>query len=73
MNEVKEIILGSTIRCRICSHKKKETMPIDSCLYFYDCDSCMSVLIPKKEENICFFCSYGDVPCPSQQQGNDHC
>jgi len=62
----KEIILESTISCPECGFRKKERMPEDSCLYFYECENCKSVLKPK-DGKCCVFCSYGDVKCPSKQ------
>jgi len=39
-----EIILQSVITCPVCGYVKEETMPVDSCIYFYECESCRSVL-----------------------------
>ncbi len=41
-------------------------MPIDACLYFYDCKQCGTTLRPKPGD-CCVFCSYGSVKCPPQQ------
>ena len=35
MNTVK---LQSIITCPNCGHRKEETMPTDSCQYFYECE-----------------------------------
>jgi hypothetical protein len=43
-------------------------MPLDACLFFYECEQCKTVLHPKPE-HCCVFCSYGSVRCPSQQEG----
>ena len=67
-----EIILQSTITCPECGHQEKESMPTDSCQFFYECTSCHAVLRPKGED-CCVFCSYGDVKCPPIQQGNKSC
>ena len=51
------------------SFKKEETMPINSCQYFYKCDSCKYILKPKIGD-CCVFCSFGSVKCPPIQKGN---
>ncbi|WP_425481818.1 GDCCVxC domain-containing (seleno)protein [Marinobacter changyiensis] len=67
-----DIVLESTIKCPNCGHQKTETMPTDSCQYFYECESCRSLLKPKQRD-CCVFCSYGTVPCPPIQQGSGCC
>ena len=62
------IELQSTITCPHCGHEQTETMPIDSCQFFYDCRGCSAVLRPK-DGHCCVFCSYGTIPCPSVQEG----
>lgn len=50
----------------LCGHKKAEIMPKDTCQYFYECENCKKVIIPKKGD--CYvYCSYGTVKCPSKQ------
>jgi len=66
------IELKSTITCPKCSHEFTETMPTDSCQYFWECPDCGEVLKPQKGD-CCVFCSYGDVPCPPMQKENDCC
>ncbi|MBL7683656.1 MAG: MerC domain-containing protein [Flavipsychrobacter sp.] len=66
------IELQSIITCPICGHKKEETMPVDACQYFYECESCHSRLKPK-EGDCCVFCSYGTVKCPPIQSGEKCC
>jgi hypothetical protein len=61
-----EILLQSTITCPECGHVSTETMPEDSCLYFYECESCKKMLKPKPGD-CCVFCSYGTVACPPIQ------
>lgn len=68
----KKIISTSTIICPLCGHSKKELMPIDACQYFFECENCHEVIKPK-EGDCCVYCSYGDVPCPPIQQGEDCC
>jgi hypothetical protein len=58
--------LHSTITCPHCGHAQTETMPTDSCQFFYDCRGCGAVLRPKQGD-CCVFCSYGTVPCPPVQ------
>jgi hypothetical protein len=60
------IILSSTITCPLCGHARAETMPTDSCTYFYECDSCKELLKPLPGD-CCVFCSYGTVKCPPIQ------
>jgi len=63
------INLQSTITCPKCGNEKLETMPINACLYFYECENCKSLLKPLKGD-CCVFCSYGSEKCPPIQQGN---
>ena len=44
----KTVELKSTITCPKCGLQKKETMPIDACQFFYECENCKTVLKPKK-------------------------
>ncbi|WP_289048169.1 GDCCVxC domain-containing (seleno)protein [Carboxylicivirga marina] len=67
-----EIILQSIITCPACGHKKEETMPINACQFFYECESCNKMLKPKQGD-CCVFCSYGSVKCPPIQKGTDCC
>ncbi|MCI0471990.1 MAG: YgzB family protein, partial [Ignavibacteria bacterium] len=41
---LKELI--SEITCPNCGHKKKEAMPVDACVYFYECGNCKTPLKP---------------------------
>ena len=59
--------LVSTITCPVCGHQASETMPTDSCQYFYECTGCKTLLKPKAGD-CCVFCSYGDLPCPSHSR-----
>ncbi|WP_089706917.1 GDCCVxC domain-containing (seleno)protein [Vreelandella arcis] len=67
-----DVVLESTIKCPNCGHQKEETMPTDSCQYFYECEFCHALLKPKHGD-CCVFCSYGTVPCPPIQQGSGCC
>jgi hypothetical protein len=63
---MKELQLTSTIKCPACSFRSVEIMPIDACIYYFDCPSCAAKLTPKPGD-CCVFCSYGDFPCPPVQ------
>jgi len=59
-------ILTATLTCPHCGHKKTETMPTNSCVHFYECSACRTVLRPKPGD-CCVFCSYGSSRCPPRQ------
>ncbi|WP_081939636.1 GDCCVxC domain-containing (seleno)protein [Alcanivorax nanhaiticus] len=61
-----EVILQSELTCPECGHRKIETMPTDTCQWFYECEGCHTLLKPKVG-NCCVYCSYGSVPCPPVQ------
>jgi len=69
---MKPVILQSTLTCPECGFVKIETMPTDSCQWFYECQGCQVLLKPKKGD-CCVFCSYGSVPCPPIQQNQSCC
>ena len=56
----------ATITCPHCGTAKTEPMPADSCLYFYECTGCRTLLRPKPGD-CCVFCSHADRPCPPRQ------
>ncbi len=64
--------LTSIIKCPKCGFKRQETMPTDSCQFFYGCTNCKARLRPKTGD-CCVFCSYGSVKCPSKQKEGDRC
>ena len=64
--------LRSVITCPKCGHRAEETMPINACLFFYDCPACDAKLKPKPGD-CCVFCSYGSMPCPPIQTGASRC
>lgn len=68
----KKMELQSTIICPVCGHKKEETMPIDACTYFYECENCKTRMKPKTGD-CCVFCSYGNVKCPPIQMDKSCC
>lgn len=59
-------VTTSILTCPDCGAQNTEEIPIDACLFFYDCPSCSASLKPKSGD-CCVFCSYGDHPCPSKQ------
>lgn len=68
----KSVELKSKITCPNCGHKKEEIMPTDACQFFYECESCRSILKPKQSD-CCVFCSYGTVKCPPIQNKENCC
>lgn len=62
-----DVVLTSTLTCPSCSHAKAETMPVNACMFFYECTSCHRVLKPRAGD-CCVFCSYGSMKCPPIQQ-----
>lgn len=64
--------LQSLITCPSCTYKQEETMPTDSCQFFYECKNCSTLLKPKSGD-CCVFCSYGSVACPPIQMEKDCC
>ncbi|RLA44967.1 MAG: hypothetical protein DRR06_08435 [Gammaproteobacteria bacterium] len=67
-----ELNLKSTISCPRCQHRKVETMPENYCQWFYECESCHTLLSPLPG-HCCVYCSYGSVQCPPIQLGNECC
>ena len=63
-------VLKSVLTCPQCGFQKEETMPTDSCQFFYECTNCHAMLKPKKGD-CCVFCSYGSVKCPPKQTATD--
>ena len=62
----------SELTCPDCGHRARERMPLDACVYFYDCKVCGSLLRPKPGD-CCVFCSYGSLACPPVQAGEGCC
>ena len=62
-----KIGLKSIITCPECGYRKEETMPEDTCRFFYECENCHKVIRPKPGD-CCVFCSYGTVSYPPVQQ-----
>lgn len=62
-----EIATRSVITCPNCGATSAEEMPLDACLYFFECRHCGALLRPKAGD-CCVFCSYGSVRCPPKQR-----
>ena len=58
--------LNVTLTCPSCGLATVEIMPLDRCVYFYDCKGCGNVLTTKPGD-CCVYCSYGDKNCPFVQ------
>lgn len=67
-----QVLLTSTITCPACGARHDEAMPTDACQFFYRCPSCDTVSRPRPGD-CCVYCSYGSVPCPPIQAGDDCC
>lgn len=52
--------------------QKEETMPTDTCQYFYECKNCKTRLKPLQGD-CCVYCSYASVPCPPIQKEKKCC
>ncbi|WP_084402562.1 MULTISPECIES: GDCCVxC domain-containing (seleno)protein [unclassified Cupriavidus] len=69
-----ELVLDSALTCPHCGHVETETMPLDVCQWFYECNGCHRLLRPKPGD-CCVYCSYGTVCCPPIQanRGSNCC
>lgn len=61
-----DVILESVVTCPKCGFAKTERMPVDACLYYYECAGCGALLRPDPGD-CCVFCSFGSVKCPPIQ------
>lgn len=61
-----KVVTHSVVTCPNCGTQTEEEMPTDACLFFFECESCRSLLRPKPGD-CCVFCSYGSVKCPPIQ------
>jgi len=68
----KTVELQSVLTCPNCGNQKEETMPTTACQYFYECESCETLLKPKQGD-CCVYCSYGTVKCPPIQETGKSC
>jgi hypothetical protein len=66
------VVLESVLTCPHCGHVQQESMPTDSCQFFYECRQCKAVLKPKAGD-CCVYCSYGTVKCPPIQENLGCC
>jgi len=62
----------STLTCPDCGFKKTEEMPTDSCVFFWECDGCHTLLKPQRGD-CCVYCSYGTAKCPPKISGTSCC
>ncbi len=67
-----DVELSSLLTCPHCGHATAATMPVDACVWFFDCPGCQRVLEPMPGD-CCVFCSHASQPCPPRQQGNRCC
>jgi hypothetical protein len=67
-----EPALESVLTCPRCGFARRETMPLDLCVYFYDCANCRALLRPNPGD-CCVYCSFGSVKCPPAQGRGDCC
>jgi hypothetical protein len=67
-----ETIAQSIITCPECGTAATEPMPLDACVYFYECTGCRKLLRPKRGD-CCVFCSFGSVKCPPVQLSGGCC
>ncbi|MEO8209892.1 MAG: GDCCVxC domain-containing (seleno)protein [bacterium] len=67
-----EIISMSVITCPVCKFQTNESMSLNSCQWFYECENCKTLLKPLPGD-CCVFCSYGSVQCPPVQQKKSCC
>ncbi|MEO6746825.1 MAG: GDCCVxC domain-containing (seleno)protein [Caldimonas sp.] len=65
-------VLHCVLTCPSCGHAKCETMPTDACQFFYECESCRTLLRPLRGD-CCVFCSFGSTKCPPMQQSVSCC
>jgi hypothetical protein len=59
-------MIFESITCPHCGTAKSETMPIDTCQFFYTRTGCGTMLRPKASD-CCVFCCYSSIPCPRIQ------
>ena len=59
-------VMRSELTCPSCRARHAQTMPVDACIYFFECSGCGAMLRPKPGD-CCVFCSYGSMPCPPIQ------
>ena len=67
-----EAVLTSKITCPECRKASTEAMPLNACIYFYECTGCHK-LLQSLSGDCCVFCSFGDTKCPLVQMENGCC
>lgn len=60
------LLLRSDLTCPFCRACHVQSMPVDACIYLFECTACGAMLRPKPGD-CCVFCSFGSVPCPPVQ------
>ena len=58
MSAARQPILVSTITCPVCGKRKTEAMPVDACLYFYECEGCAALLLPMLAFPLFFYMAF---------------
>lgn len=66
------VVFESVLTCPHCGFAEQEAMPIDACLFFYECSNCKKLLRPNQGD-CCVFCSFGSVKCPPIQEKHTCC
>jgi len=66
------ITFESVLTCPHCGFAKRETMPSNACLFYYECSNCKALLRPNPGD-CCVFCSFGSARCPMKQAQGDCC
>ncbi|MCX7893369.1 MAG: hypothetical protein N2544_13520 [Burkholderiales bacterium] len=61
-----DIVTHCVLTCPQCGARSEQEMPVDACVYFFECEACHALLRPKPGD-CCVFCSYGTVECPPVQ------
>jgi len=67
-----EIKTDSILTCPQCGHAELLEMPSDRYVVIAECSKCKTMLKPEKGD-CCVFCSYGDTPCPPEQDPDGGC
>lgn len=70
-NQIKENILKllnlpkdkANLKCPHCGHIQEVTIPQNSCLHLYQCNSCRKTITPTSG-SCCVICAYSDKTCP---------
>jgi len=60
------VALPSVIIWPECAASASEEMPMDACIFFYECKECRKLLRPVAGD-CCVFCSFGSIKCPPVQ------